>query len=520
MTEETATSPLNDELMAEAHKMLVEAGYTNEEALKQLQKGLSLKPVEQEAIKTKLENESIEQLKEAVNNSDMVDKIIAPWLLYPSGDTTKKPKVDTNILATEFFKRTHFFNTSAYIAGYIYNGWHWKRMASERVRDITIRNYLTNMLDSHYTANTVKSALQIILDKSLDDDLINAFEQNFHVASFKNMAINVETLETMENSYTLYNLVGFNYDLNIKDKPTASTTFVTNLLGEGAQFMYEYIGYMFKRQYEPFQTFVIVQGKAGTGKSTLFNLITKILGKHNISNASLQELAKDKFMAFQLVDKSANIRSDLSRSFVKDAANIKNIVGDDSTEVQNKGGQPFPYKNHAKLLFSANETPAMTPDQGIDRRAVIVPVTGDVHATTNTAGNFDFSALDDELGAFAYYCIQQFSKAYKAHKWSTTDEIQQVTKEWLNKGDDIKAWAQEHLIKSLDHRPTALLIYDLFKNDMLKDGIETPISARVFYKRLEELGYIIKKGKTTNDEDDKQGETLRRVFDTQYVEVD
>lgn len=289
-------------------------------------------------------------------------------------------------------------------------------------------------------------------------------------------------------------------------------------MGDSTQFFCEYIGYMFKRKYEPFNTFVIIQGGAGTGKSTLFNLVQKLLGNENVSSASLHELANDRFMGYQLVDKSANIRSDISKGFIKESSFIKNLVGSDTITVQNKGGQPIEYNNYAKLLFSANETPAMVSDVGIDRRGKIIPVIGKAHATDLKNDSFNLSKLDKELGAFAYYCIKAYSQAEKNNQWSLTPTIIEATKEWLSKGDDIKAWAEEHLIDAKDYRPTALLTYDRFKNDMLKDGIETPISARVFYKRLKELGYTLKRNRAINEDDDKQGEILMRLFNIQYID--
>lgn len=444
------------------------------------------------------------------------------WLKYPKNDLgnldySKEPTVQINILCDEFFKETHYFNTPDYLPGYLYNGQYWQRISNDKAQQSIIRSRLTSMLGNEYTSKIVGQALRIILDKSLNETRTNVFERNYNIVSFKNWAIDIDTLEVEPNKPNLYNLVGFNYDLELKNKPTVTLKFITDMLGDSTQFFCEYIGYMFKRKYEPFNTFVIVQGGAGTGKSTLFNLVQKLLGNENVSSASLHELANDRFMGYQLVDKSANIRSDISKSFIKESSFIKNLVGSDTITVQNKGGQPIEYNNYAKLLFSANETPAMASDVGIDRRGKIIPVVGKTHATDLKNDSFNLSKLDKELGTFAYYCIKAYSQAEKNNKWSLTPTIIEATKEWLSKGDDIKAWAEEHLIEATDYRPTAIKIYDLFNNDMLSDGYTSTISQRTFYNRLKELGYTVKKGKTINKEDDKPGENLKRIWNISYI---
>lgn len=437
-----------------------------------------------------------------------------PWV--KQNDDGKR-SIDINKLAEAYIAKTSYFRTGDYLAGWYWSGRYWERYPKKAVRDASIRSGLFEMLGKHYKPNLVKAALETVLDMALDDSKQGVFEKNVSWVSFKNTAINVETLERKPNQKELYLIGGFDYDLPDNLDANGGTAplmrkMLSDLFGDaGAKFFLEFTGYFFKRQYAPFQHAVIVTGKAGTGKSVLFNLVTKMLGKQNVASVSLQDLATDRFAAFGVVDKYANIRSDISNEFVKDASIIKNLVGDDSMTVQAKQQQPFAYQNYAKMLFSANEVPAIAPDAGIQRRIIILPVIGKVHADVNGSDKFDYAPYDAERGEFALLAIEAFSKAVERGKWTTSQLINDATSDWNNAGDDIKMWATEHLKQDEFARPKARDVYDYFHTDMEHDGLKSIPTARKFYQRMSGLGYGFRKAKPTAVTGQDSGTTNRLI---------
>lgn len=458
-----------------------------------------------------MEKEAIEELQKQMNAANEMNT--EPWVKY--GDDGKR-SIDINALADAYIAKTAYFRTSDYLAGWYWEGRYWVRYTTKETRDASIRSGLSGMLGKNYKPSIVKQTLETVLDLSLDDSKQGVFEKNVSWVSFKNTAINVETLERKPNQKSLYLIGGFDYDLPSSDETTDVTAplmrqMLTALFNDaGAKFFLEFTGYMFKRQYSPFQHAVIVQGKAGTGKSVLFNLVTKMLGQQNVSSVSLHDLSNDRFAAVGVVDKYANIRSDISSDFIKDASIIKNLVGDDSMTVQAKGQQPFAYSNYAKMLFSANEVPTISPDAGIQRRIIILPVIGKVHADVNGSDKFEYEPYDAERGEFALLAIEAFAKAAERGKWTTSQLISDATNDWNNSGDDVKMWAMEHLKKDENARPKAKNVYDYFHNDMEHDGLKIIPTARTFYQRMTNLGYDFRKAKpvVTTDQDDSNTKRL------------
>ena len=147
------------------------------------------------------------------------------------------------------------------------------------------------------------------------------------------------------------------------------------------------------------------------------------------------------------------------------------------------------------MLFSANEVPAIAPDAGIQRRIIILPVIGKVHADVNGSDKFDYAPYDAERGEVALLAIEAFSKAVEHGKWTTSQLISDATSDWNNAGDDIKMWATEHLNQDVNVRHKAKDVYDYFHEDMVQAGLRIFPTARTFYQRMSSLGYEFRKAK-------------------------
>jgi putative DNA primase/helicase len=118
----------------------------------------------------------------------------------------------------------------------------------------------------------------------------------------------------------------------------------------------EWIGYFFFRSYM-FKKAIIFVGEGDTGKTTLLETITSLLGKENISSVSLQKMTSDKFGAAQLFEKHGNIVDELSARDIADTGNFKIATGGGSISGEYKYGNQFSFQNYSKLTFACNKIP-------------------------------------------------------------------------------------------------------------------------------------------------------------------
>lgn len=118
----------------------------------------------------------------------------------------------------------------------------------------------------------------------------------------------------------------------------------------------EWIGYYFYRIYA-FKKAMIFVGEGDTGKTTLLEVISNLLGKDNICYVSLHKMSSDKFAAAHLYGKHGNLVDELSAKDISDTGSFKVATGGGSIAGEYKFGNQFSFLNFSKLTFACNKIP-------------------------------------------------------------------------------------------------------------------------------------------------------------------
>lgn len=193
--------------------------------------------------------------------------------------------------------------------------------------------------------------------------------------AFRNGIYNItsEKLQPFTPDIIILNKIDWNYNPDVYDKN------VDKLLNRLAcndkdvrALLCEVIGYCFYRRNELRKAFILI-GEKQNGKSTYLKLINYLLGKDNVTNLDLAELAQ-RFKPAELFGKLANIGDDIGDDFIQNPAIFKKVVSGDPVNVERKGENPFNLKNYSKFLFSANNIPRIKDKSGaVISRLVIIP---------------------------------------------------------------------------------------------------------------------------------------------------
>ena len=120
----------------------------------------------------------------------------------------------------------------------------------------------------------------------------------------------------------------------------------------------ELIGYSMLQDVR-FGKIAVLYGPTHTGKSTCLDLITRFIGRQNVSALSLHSLDNEdnRFSRAGLVGKLANVSADLSGKYLAGESQIKQIAVGDPMQVEFKGLQGFTYSPFATLWASSNQLP-------------------------------------------------------------------------------------------------------------------------------------------------------------------
>jgi putative DNA primase/helicase len=173
----------------------------------------------------------------------------------------------------------------------------------------------------------------------------------------QNGLLDIETGEFTEHSPDYLSLV----QLPISYDPNAKCPNILKFLGQvlHPQDIFtalEIIGYCLYKNAK-YEKAVMLFGPGSNGKGVFIKLIESFVGLENTSHVPLQDLDKDKFASADLYCKMVNTFADLKAEKLSTTGMFKTLVSGDTIRAQKKYGQPFSFRNYAKLIFSANKIP-------------------------------------------------------------------------------------------------------------------------------------------------------------------
>jgi P4 family phage/plasmid primase-like protien len=183
------------------------------------------------------------------------------------------------------------------------------------------------------------------------------FDRDSILLNLKNGLLNITTGQLVGHNPEYLSSVQLPINYDPKAKSPNILRFLGQILRPKDVFtVLQLFGYCLLRTAK-YEKAVMCCGPGDNGKGTLIKLIERFLGEQNVSHASIQELNNDRFAIADLHGKLANVCADLKAEKLTNTGTFKMLVSGDTIRAQKKHGQPFEFKNIAKLIFSANEIP-------------------------------------------------------------------------------------------------------------------------------------------------------------------
>lgn len=110
--------------------------------------------------------------------------------------------------------------------------------------------------------------------------------------------------------------------------------------------------------YRGFKKAFFLLGPPNSGKSTLLDVLTELIGRKFCSNINLHDL-NDRFRIAPLKDKKLNVVGEISEINLKRLDIFKSLTGNDFIQAEFKGKDPFELKNKALMVFAGNSLPKL-----------------------------------------------------------------------------------------------------------------------------------------------------------------
>lgn len=145
---------------------------------------------------------------------------------------------------------------------------------------------------------------------------------------------------------------------------------------EAQMLLAEYIGYIFIRhdaEILKLEKALMCYGSGANGKSVLFEIVSRLLGRDNITNYSIEELTDEKgYNRAVIANKLLNYGSEITKKMNVDL--FKRIVSGEAVPARLPYGKPMTLYAFAKMMWNANTLPTdVETTEAFFRRFIILP---------------------------------------------------------------------------------------------------------------------------------------------------
>lgn len=314
------------------------------------------------------------------------------------------------------------------------------------------------------------------------------------IVCVKNGLINVKTLEFKSHTpnVVIRNKINLNY--YEQEKNEKIDTIMNNLAvndHEVVKLLYEMIGYCLYRGM-PFQKVFILVGNGANGKSTLLNMITKLLGEENVSHVDLKEIVTNRFGKSELYGKLANIADDCSANYLEDISAMKRITGESYTSIEFKNQNSFSTKINTKTILSYNTIPRMNDTtDGLSRRLVIIPLNAVFKKGLPNYDPYISEKLKDEknLEYVLYKSIKAINEVLNRLEFTIPKQVQERTNEYLRENNPVLNFIYDVYENESIENITCNEVYEAFNCWKIENGLKTDMSMTRFGTEMKKLGY-------------------------------
>lgn len=216
------------------------------------------------------------------------------------------------------------------------------------------------------------------------------------IINFKNGLFKMDNKMLLVHTPDFFSINQINTNLNLQAEKVQAIDDVLDRLSSGKykrrQTILEMIGYSMTTSVKLQKAFVLYGPTARNGKSTLINIITKLIGNENIGTVSFKDMNKNRFAASGIKGKLLNIGSEMTDEYIDDVEIFKKWITGDFLEIEEKFKSRQKISPYAKFIFSANELPVVADKtDGFYRRLQIIPL--EYSFTDKEAQKFNFNKL-------------------------------------------------------------------------------------------------------------------------------
>ena len=191
----------------------------------------------------------------------------------------------------------------------------------------------------------------------------------------------------------------------------------------------DFTGYCLLSHNLKFHKFLLLEGEAGTGKSTFCKVLRALLGEMNVSHVPL-ELFGERFALYPTLNKLVNIVEEVGELDTVAEGQLKAFTSGSPMQFERKYKEPIMATPTAKLILATNNRPRLKDRSGgIWRRVILVPWQK-VIPETEWDRELDMKIINDELPGVFLWALAGLARLLENNGFSSSEIVTTATEEY------------------------------------------------------------------------------------------
>lgn len=283
------------------------------------------------------------------------------------------------------------------------------------------------------------------------------FNESQFTVLFKNGVFNLidGTFTEMSPDILETNLIGAEFIQDLKPNAFVDDFFSTLTCGdtEVEQLLYEAMGYSMFRTSE-FQVAFMLYGGGKNGKSTLFDVLRKMIGTKNSTNVSFKDLSNT-FRPSMMENKLISIAPDISSSDLEDSDVMKSIIAGEDVTLEKKNKDPKNKPLYCTMWFGCNKLPRTSDNSyGFYRRFVVLPMKADLSKVKRGEGKKFHDSLmrQENIDYVANMALRAFFQVYHvSNEFIEPNVVKEETEKYRDTSDSARQYINKRLERGTLH---------------------------------------------------------------------
>jgi P4 family phage/plasmid primase-like protien len=229
----------------------------------------------------------------------------------------------------------------------------------------------------------------------------------------------------------------------------------------------EFMGYIIRGGEYRFHKALWVEGRGRNGKSTFIDVLKALIGPGNYSTLSIKSLVNDRFVGAELDGKIANFSEETSPEELRDSGPFKNLTGDGEITAQKKFGDPFFFRNRAKLVMSYNQVPDLSDlSDGMLSRPLIIPFRKKIRE--DEQDHQIKEKLCAELSGIFNFALEGWHRLERQNRFTVGDRSRAALKNVRTSSCNVFQWVENYVVfgdneDNEAHQRTAVQLFDSYR---------------------------------------------------------